>query len=361
VAGTAGRCDLGEEPVRHLVGAHAFGLRPEVDENAVAEDRRRYMPDVLERDRESPSQECARLAAEDQRLARARSRTPAHEFAHHRHVALGRARRADQPRHVVEDRIGQPNLAHERLRRQDVGTAQDGRRSRLGDAGRPRQNGPLFVLGGIADPDVQQESIELGFRQRVRAGLLDRILGREHEEGEVELVRRAPIRHRMLLHRLEQRRLRLGRRPVDLVGEHDIREDGAAREREEPPTCRMILLEHFGAEDVARHEVGSELDTPEREVDGVGECADEQRLRESGHAFEQRMAAGEKRRQQLVDRGLLPDDHPANLEPEIAQATEQYGDLAVRRRKRHDVIACTTMFTPNLVLSSARKRLLRKS
>ena len=62
-----------------------------------------------------------------------------------------------------------------------------------------------------------------------------------------------------LLHRLQQRRLRLGRRAVDLVGEQQLGEDRALRQRE-----RVGLeVEQVGAEDVARHQVGRELDAPE--------------------------------------------------------------------------------------------------
>jgi hypothetical protein len=42
--------------------------------------------------------------------------------------------------------------------------------------------------------------------------------------------------HLALLHRLEQRRLHLGRRAVDLVGEHDVGEDRAGLEAKLPPS-----------------------------------------------------------------------------------------------------------------------------
>ena len=40
-------------------------------------------------------------------------------------------------------------------------------------------------------------------------------------------MRRVPDRHLPFLHHLEQRRLHLGRGPVDLVGEEEVAEDGA--------------------------------------------------------------------------------------------------------------------------------------
>ena len=48
-----------------------------------------------------------------------------------------------------------------------------------------------------------------------------------------------------------------------------------------------VLLDHFRAEDVGRHEIGRELDPVEPQVDGLGQLLDEQRLGETGDAAEQ--------------------------------------------------------------------------
>ena len=74
-----------------------------------------------------------------------------------------------------------------------------------------------------------QEPVELALGQRVGALVLDRVLGGDHHERRVERVGRAVDRDLALLHRLEQRRLRLGRGPVDLVAEDDVGEDGPGR------------------------------------------------------------------------------------------------------------------------------------
>ena len=65
----------------------------------------------------------------------------------------------------------------------------------------------------------EQEAVELRLGQRERALELDRVLRREHEERLGQRVRLAVDGDLPLLHRLEQRRLRLRRRAVDLVGE----------------------------------------------------------------------------------------------------------------------------------------------
>ena len=42
---------------------------------------------------------------------------------------------------------------------------------------------PLHVRGRIPDGEAEQESIELRLRQRIRAGVLVRVLRRENQEG----------------------------------------------------------------------------------------------------------------------------------------------------------------------------------
>jgi hypothetical protein len=71
------------------------------------------------------------------------------------------------------------------------------------------------------DEDVEHEAVELGLGQRVGALLLDRVLGGEDEERLRQRVGGPAGGDLVLLHRLEQRRLRLRRGPVDLVGQDD--------------------------------------------------------------------------------------------------------------------------------------------
>jgi hypothetical protein len=112
----------------------------------------------------------------------------------------------------------------------------------------------------------EHEAVELGLGQRIGAFLLDRVLRREHEERLGQRVVLAPDGDLVLLHRLEQRGLGLGRRAVDLVGQDDVGED---RARTNLNSRRPVagLLEHLGAGDVAGHQVGRELDAVERQVE----------------------------------------------------------------------------------------------
>jgi hypothetical protein len=115
----------------------------------------------------------------------------------------------------------------------------------------------------------------------------------------------------MLLHGLEQARLRLGRGPVDLIRQHQVREDRAWLELEDPVPA--LLHEDVRAGDVGRHEVRGELDAIERAVDDVGDRADQHRLAEAGHALEQHVAVREQSGQGLPDELALADDDLADF------------------------------------------------
>ena len=67
-------------------------------------------------------------------------------------------------------------------------------------------------------------------RQLEHVTVLEGVLRRDHEERVGKAVSLPLDGHLALLHRLEQRGLRAGRRPVDLVGEEDIGEDDTGEE-----------------------------------------------------------------------------------------------------------------------------------
>ena len=108
-----------------------------------------------------------------------------------------------------------------------------------------------------------------------------------------------------LLHRLQQRRLHLRRRAVDLVGEDDVGEDGALAD------VKLAVLRAVDrrAGDVGGQQVRRELDAHEGGVDRLRERADGERLREAGHAFDEDVAAAEHGDEQALDEHVLPDDH----------------------------------------------------
>ncbi len=97
----------------------------------------------------------------------------------------------------------------------------------------------------------------------------------------------------MLLHRLQQRGLRLGRRAVDLVGQDHVGEDRPLDELH-PPVAVARVFQDLRAGDVGRHQVGRELDPLELQVEDLRDRADEQRLGQARGAGDQAVPAGEQ-------------------------------------------------------------------
>ena len=93
----------------------------------------------------------------------------------------------------------------------------------------------------------------------------------------------------MLLHRLEQRRLRARRRPVDLVDQQDVREHRALDE------AQAAGLEQAGAGDVAREQVRRALEPGGVEGEGPRDGPGEQRLAGARDVLDEHVAVGEER------------------------------------------------------------------
>ena len=191
-------------------------------------------------------------------------------------------------------------------------------------AGGAQQDLALLLAGRVADPDVEHEAVALGLGQRVGALLLDRILGREDEERLGQLVGGSASGDGVLLHRLQQCRLGLRRGAVDLVGEQHLCEHRPTLEHQFASAGR-IVLDDLGAGDVAGHQVGSELDTVEAEFHGVGQGANHRRLGQTGHPFEQAVAARQDGDDDLLDHLLLTDDDGAYFARDAGRRLAQSG------------------------------------
>src|SRR4029077_10438988 len=99
-----------------------------------------------------------------------------------------------------------------------------------------------LVLGGeVIQQDVEDELVELGFRQRIGSFELDGVLRGEHEERRTNLIVVAANRTRKLLHGFEQCRLRLRRSAVDFVGQQNVGENRSGYKGPSPPSRRRVL------------------------------------------------------------------------------------------------------------------------
>ncbi len=99
-------------------------------------------------------------------------------------------------------------------------------------------------------------------RQGIRPVHFQRVLRGQDQERQLQLVFDPGDRDRLLLHRFEQGRLRLGRGPIDLIGEDDVAEDGPLLKLKIAVPF-LILRHHAGASDIGRHEVRGKLNARE--------------------------------------------------------------------------------------------------
>ena len=172
----------------------------------------------------------------------------------------------------------------------------------------------------VVELDLEEEAVELTFGEGEDALVLVRVLRRDHEERIGKLVRLAVDRHLALAHRLEQGGLGARRRTVDLVGEEDVREDGARHEE--------VLA---GADDVLpvelrRRRVRRELDALERRAEHVCDGTGKKGLRASGRAFEEDVAVRDGGDEKQLDGTVLADDDLRHLR---LRPLAQVGEIVV--------------------------------
>ena len=101
-----------------------------------------------------------------------------------------------------------------------------------------------------------------------------------------------------------------------------------------------VLHDDVGADDVARHQVGRELDAGEGELEALREGLDQECLAEPGDAFQQHVTAREEADQHLADDVVVADDDLADLGPQRLVSAHELLDslllgLARNGRLRH--------------------------
>ncbi len=152
------------------------------------------------------------------------------------------------------------------------------------------EDGALLGAGRVVEDDLQHEAVDLRLGQRVGAFLLDRVLGRHDQEGLRQRMGLAAEGDLALLHRLEQRALHLGRRPVDFIRQDQVGEYRTVLGLE-GAVARVV---DHGAHDVRRQHVGRELDALETHRERLRQRLQRQGLAQARHAFEQDMAVGQQ-------------------------------------------------------------------
>ena len=162
----------------------------------------------------------------------------------------------------------------------------------------------LAVGVGVIDHDVQQETVELGLRQRVGPLLLDGIL-RGHDHKEIwQRVGHRTNRDLPFAHGLEQGRLHLCRGAVDFVRQHEIMKQRTLPEHEGAGFGSI----DFGARQIGRQEIGRELQPVEVALHAMAQHLDRPGLGEPRRPFDQQVPVAKQRRQHAGQQRLLTDD-----------------------------------------------------
>jgi hypothetical protein len=148
---------------------------------------------------------------------------------------------------------------------------------------------PLGRRRRVAQGEPGGEPVPLRLGQRVGAFHLHRVLGGDDHERRLQRIRGPVHGDLALFHALEQRGLGLGRGPVDLVAEHDVREHRSRLELEVAP----LLVEGAHPGDVAGQQVRRELDPLDGAVDRPGQRLGQHRLAHARHVLDEQVPLGE--------------------------------------------------------------------
>ena len=170
------------------------------------------------------------------------------------------------------------------------------------------------------EDDVQEEAVEFGLGQRIGALLLDRVFRRQHQEGVRKGIGDAVGADLPLGHGLEECRLHLRRRPVDLVDEDDGVEDRPRHELEGaaagPPDGVPVMS--AGIRSGVHWMRQGDAETVGEALRGAG-------LGQARQALDQEMAVGKQPDQQAQDQGLAVDEAAREVFAERREPVEDRG------------------------------------
>lgn len=159
------------------------------------------------------------------------------------------------------------------------------------------------------DDELHQEPVQLGFRQRIGALVLHRVLGSRDEERVRQPPAFAVSRYLALLHRLQQGCLSLRWCAVDLVRQQEVGEDRPGAKLELARACVV----HQRSGEVTRHEIGGELHALGVEPQGSGKGAHQERFGHPGYPFQENVAARQERDKETGDGAVLTDHRLVDL------------------------------------------------
>ena len=220
----------------------------------------------------------------------------------------------NQPGRVVVRLIAGLDRANSPLVGQQPIAIQNRSGIRLGRSSGPAQNfNQVFSTCG-GDDQLEQEPVQLSFGQGIRPFLLDRVLGGHHHKRRGQLVGHPTHRDRPFLHGLQHRRLGLGRRSVDFIGQQQLRKDRTAAEDQRSPL--LSLLHHRGAGDVRGHQVRGELDPAEVQAQCGPQSSNQEGFAQPRNPFQQHMPACKQGGEDTFHHIILPHQDRTHCNPD---------------------------------------------
>jgi len=297
-----------EESADNFIGVDAFGFSPEVQSEAVPETRESDFFHVVDGNVEAAVHCGAGTGGGEKVYAASSADAPGNIFSNKRRSALSAGPAgSDNGIHVTDDMLADNDTADGFLHTQYVVTGENGVETHRTAAHVEAVDFLLFIGAGVVHVDREKEAVELGFRERISAFMLNGVLGSHDEERIGKRIGFIADGNLMFLHCFEKRGLGLGRSTVDFICEDDIRENGAGDECKFM-AARCIGAQDVGAGDVRGHKVGRELNALELEVEHVGNGLDDGCFSEAGHADEQAVSAGKEADKDFVNDIPLADD-----------------------------------------------------
>ena len=161
---------------------------------------------------------------------------------------------------------------------------------------------------------MHQETVHLRFGQGVGTLLLHRILRRHNHEQWWHLVRCSGNRYLPFFHRLKHCGLDFRRRAIDLVAQHDVRENRAGLETK--LALAVFLVIHLGARHIGWQQVGRELDATEVCLDVFRERLDGARFCQARQTLNKEVTVGQQADDNAFDHVFLADDRLLHALPE---------------------------------------------
>ncbi len=165
--------------------------------------------------------------------------------------------------------------------------------------------------GRKVDQNLHEKTVELRFRERIRAFHLDGILGGHDKEGRLERIGIGAAGDGALLHGFEQGGLSFGRGAIDLVREHEVGKNGTGLEAKS--FVAVLVVHDDAADDVAGHQVGGELDAGVLEGKNARQSSQQGGFAKTRDAFKENVAAGDEANENTFDDFVLTDDSAANF------------------------------------------------